>query len=103
MRVIFTIENILSKDILTCLIPSAFRILVYNDFISKEKRYELSETNSIGYLPKEVLVSSTTLRFLQQLFECVNQHIHKLLRYDNSFNLPRVFRNYSLYVFYDFR
>ena len=82
---------------------SAFRILVYNDSISKEKRYELSETNSIGYLPKEVLVSSTTMRFLQQLVECGNQHIRRLLRYDNSFNLSRVFTNYPLYVFYDFR
>ena len=43
-----------SKDVLTNLIPSAFGILVYNDFTSTETRYELSETKSICYLPKNV-------------------------------------------------
>ena len=36
-----------SKDILTDLIPSAFGILVYNDFTSKETRNELPGTKSI--------------------------------------------------------
>ena len=33
-----------SKDVLTDFIPSAFGILVYNDFSFREKRYELSAT-----------------------------------------------------------
>ena len=36
-----------SKDVLTDLIPSAFGILVRNDFTSREIRYELSGTKSI--------------------------------------------------------
>ena len=43
-----------SKDVLTNLIPSAFGILVYNDFTSTETRYELSETKSIGCLRTNV-------------------------------------------------
>ena len=36
-----------SKDVLTDLIPSAFKIFVYNDFTSRKTRYELSGTKSI--------------------------------------------------------
>ena len=36
-----------SKDILTDLILSAFGILVYNDFTSRETKYELSGTKLI--------------------------------------------------------
>ena len=36
-----------SKDVLTDLIPSAFGILVRNDFTSREIRYELSGTKLI--------------------------------------------------------
>ena len=36
-----------SKDVLTDLIPSAFKILVFNDFTSRKTRYELSGTKSI--------------------------------------------------------
>ena len=36
-----------SKDVLTDFIPSAFGILVYYDFTSRETRYELSGTKSI--------------------------------------------------------
>ena len=36
-----------SKDVLTDLIPSAFGILVYNDFTFREARYELFGTKSI--------------------------------------------------------
>ena len=43
-----------SKDVLTDLIPSAFRILVYNDFTSREASYELSGTKLI-FVRKSVL------------------------------------------------
>ena len=45
------------KDILTGLIPSAFGILVYNDFPSRETRYELSGTKLIWliFLRKSVV------------------------------------------------
>ena len=36
-----------SKDVLTDLIPSAFIILLYNDFMSRETRHELSGTKLI--------------------------------------------------------
>ena len=36
-----------SKDVLTDFTPSAFGILIYNDFTSRETRYELSRTKSI--------------------------------------------------------
>ena len=50
------LENF-SWDILTDLIPSAFAILVYNDFASRETRYELSGTKSIWliFLRKSVV------------------------------------------------
>ena len=46
-----------SKDVLTDLIPSAFRILVYNDFTSREASYELSGTKLIWliFVRKSVL------------------------------------------------
>ena len=54
-----------SKDVLIDLIPSAFEILVYNDFTSRETRYELSGTKLIwfNFLRKSV-VSWTYDRFL---------------------------------------
>ena len=36
-----------SKDVLTDLIPSAFIILLYNDFMSRETRHELPGTKLI--------------------------------------------------------
>ena len=46
-----------SKDVLTDLTPSAFGMLVYNDFTSRETRYELSGTKSISliFLRKSVV------------------------------------------------
>ena len=46
-----------SKDVLTDLIPSAFRILVYSNFRSRKPRYELSGTKSIWliFLRKSVV------------------------------------------------
>ena len=37
----------LSRDFLTAFIPSAFGMLVYNDFTSRDARWELSGTNSV--------------------------------------------------------
>ena len=49
-----------SKDFLTDLIPSAFGILVYNDFTSRETRYELSGTKLIWLIfPRKLVVSWT--------------------------------------------
>ena len=46
-----------SKNVLTYLIPSAFIILLYNDFTSRETRYELSGTKLIWliFLRKSVV------------------------------------------------
>ena len=46
-----------SKDVLTDLTPSAFGMLVYNDFTSRETRYELSGIKSIWliFLRKSVV------------------------------------------------
>ena len=48
-----------SKDFLTDLIPSAFGILVYNDFTSRETRvYEFSGTKSIWLIFLRKLIPS---------------------------------------------
>ena len=46
-----------SKDVLKDLIPSAFGILVYNDFTCREATYELPGTKLIGliFLRKSVV------------------------------------------------
>ena len=46
-----------SEDLLVDLIPSAFGILVYNGFTSRERRYVLSGTKSIWliFLTKSVV------------------------------------------------
>ena len=47
-----------SKDVLTDLIPSAFGILVYNNFTSRETRYELSGTKLVWLIFLRKLVAS---------------------------------------------
>ena len=71
-------------------------------YLKKKDMSCLKQSQLVVFLRKSV-VPSTTMRFLQQLVECGNQDIHKLLRYNNSFNLSGVFTNYTVYVFYDFR
>ena len=53
-----------SKDVLTDLIPSAFGILVYNDFTSREIRYELSGTKLIWLIFLRKLVVSWTYNWI---------------------------------------
>ena len=49
-----------SKDVLTDLIPSAFGMLVYNDFTCREARYESSGTKLIWLIFLRKLVVSWT-------------------------------------------
>ena len=49
-----------SKEVLTDLIPSALGILLYNDFTSRETRYELFGTKSILLILLRKSVASWT-------------------------------------------
>ena len=73
------------------MIPSAIGKFVYNNFTSREKRYEFSGTKSIWlmFLRKWVVFEKYDGSSLKSV-EGGNQHVSKILKLNNLFRLSLV-------------